>query len=199
MRGPTRRLVLALLAGASLGWNRKVRAREARRFSEGVIAKTVQPGPVPPIPVVSMYGRPAVLERELDATPVVLNFIFTTCSSTCSMQTAVLAELQRQCAARGTPIRLVSVTIDPDNDTPEQLRHFAGAFAIRPGWQFFTGRFDDLLLAQKHFDVYRGSKASHPPVVLLRGASKSSWVRVEGIASAGDLLLALDSLAQAGG
>jgi protein SCO1/2 len=198
MKSAMRRCVLALLAGGSLNWHRRAAASAPARYSDGVVAKTVQPGAVPPVPVVSMHGRPTILDRELDAAPVVLNFIFTTCSSTCSMQTAVLAELQRQCLERGKPIRLVSVTIDPDNDTQEQLQRFAASFKVRPGWQFLTGRFDDLLLAQRHFDVYRGSKAAHPPVVLMRGASKSAWTRVEGIASAKDLLLALDSLGRAG-
>ena len=89
---------------------------------------------------------------------------------------------------------LVSVTIDPDNDTPEQLQRFSKPFQIRPGWQFFTGRFDDLLRVQRHFDVYRGSKVAHPPVVLLRKNARSAWMRVEGVASAADLMLALHTL-----
>jgi len=204
MRGPaprpmSRRVLLALLGGASLHipWSPKVRASEPVRYSEGVAARIVSLDAVPSIPVVSMHGRSTRLDRELDAAPVLLNFIFTTCSSTCSMQTAVLAELQRRCIDSGRPLRMVSITIDPDNDTPGQLRRFSGTFNIRPGWQFLTGRFDDLLQVQRHFDVYRGSKSAHPPVVLLRGSSKAPWTRIEGVASARDLLRALGSLAPA--
>lgn len=174
-------------------------AAASERYSSGVRVSTLSLGDVPAVPVVTMNGQPTRLDRALDVdAPLLLNFVFTTCSTSCSMQTAVLAELQRQCAAQGRAVRLVSVTIDPDNDTPEQLQRFAGAFQIRAGWQFLTGRFDDLLRVQRHFDVYRGSKASHPPVVLLRRGARAAWTRVEGVASAADLMLALRLLPAAG-
>jgi protein SCO1/2 len=192
-------VLLALLVGA---WAAGMRAPAARanapaQYSEGVSLKAVRLDAVPAVPVMSMTGQAVRLDRELDSnSPVLVNFIFTTCSTTCSMQTAVLAELQRQCAQRGQPLRLVSITIDPDNDTPEQLRKFSKSFEVQPGWQFLTGRFDDLLRVQRHFDVYRGSKAAHPPVVMLRGSAKASWMRMEGLASTADLALALRLLPQ---
>jgi protein SCO1/2 len=170
-------------------------ANAAAQYSEGVTLKAVRLDAVPAVPVLSMSGQAVRLDRELDInSPVLLNFVFTTCSTTCSMQTAVLAELQRQFAQRGQALRLVSITIDPDNDTPEQLRKFSKSFDVRPGWQFLTGRFDDLLRVQRHFDVYRGSKAAHPPVVMMRGSARAAWVRMEGVASVADLTLALRSL-----
>ena len=192
-----RRVVLAAIAGEVVSWwrPRSARAGTPDRYSAGVSVSTLTLGDVPPVPVVSMNGQALRLDRALDAdVPLLLNFVFTTCSSTCSMQTAVLSDLQRACIAQGRPVQLVSVTIDPDNDTPEQLQRFSKPFQIRPGWQFFTGRFDDLLRVQRHFDVYRGSKVAHPPVVLLRKNARSAWMRVEGVASAADLMLALHTL-----
>ena len=143
----------------------------------------------------TMQGQPRTLDGELASElPLVLNFVFTTCSSSCSVQTAMLAETQRGFVARGHKLRLASITIDPDNDTPEQLRLFASQFRIGEGWQFYTGRFDDLLRVQKHFDVYRGSKASHPPVLLLRRHARAPWVRVEGFPAPAELAALIESL-----
>jgi protein SCO1 len=192
-----RRVVLAAIAGGVLSGALPSSARASTDppYSAGLRVSTLTLGEVPAVPVVSMNGQALRLDRALDVDPpLLLNFVFTTCSTTCSMQTAVLAELQRQCAEQGRAVRLVSVTIDPDNDTPEQLQRFSKSFQIRPGWQFLTGRFDDLMRVQRHFDVYRGSKAAHPPVVLLRKGARSAWMRVEGVASAGDLMLALHAL-----
>lgn len=151
--------------------------------------------PLPALALQTMAGEARTLDRELAAeVPLVLNFVFTTCSTSCSLQTAVLAQLQRDWAARGRALRLASITIDPDNDTPEQLRRFAAGFRTGPGWQFYTGRFDDLLRVQKHFDVYRGSKASHPPVLLLRRNARAPWVRVEGFPQAAELAALIESL-----
>jgi protein SCO1 len=152
----------------------------------------VQP---PDIALTSMTRRPSSLRKELDsAEPVVVNFVFTTCSTICSTQTATLAALQRQLRANGKAARFLTFTIDPDNDTPEQLAKFARQFEIAAGWDFFTGKFDDLVRQQQAFDVYRGAKASHPPVVLMRRARASPWVRVEGHPSPNDLRAVFEQL-----
>lgn len=154
-----------------------------------------QIAPLPSVPLTTMGGEARSLERELaNEAPLVLNFVFTTCSTSCSLQTAVLAQLQRDFLARGRRLQLASITIDPDNDTPDQLRRFAASFHVAPGWQFYTGRFDDLLRVQRHFDVYRGSKASHPPVLLLRRHARAPWMRVEGFPQAAELAALIDAL-----
>jgi len=151
--------------------------------------------PLPAVALTTMQGQSRSLASELAAeVPLVLNFIFTTCSSTCSVQTALLAQVQRDVISRGHKLQLASITIDPDNDTPEQLRRFANNFSIAAGWQFYTGRFDDLLQVQKHFDVYRGSKASHPPVLLMRRHARAPWLRVEGFPQASEVVALIESL-----
>ena len=184
-RGSLRRLFGALIAAPAL----------ARAAAGGTQVLRPSVAPLPALALQTMAGEARTLDRELAAeVPLVLNFVFTTCSTSCSLQTAVLAQLQRDWAARGRALRLASITIDPDNDAPEQLRRFAAGVRTGPGWQFYTGRFDDLLRVQKHFDVYRGSKASHPPVLLLRRNARAPWVRVEGFPQAAELAALIESL-----
>ena len=185
-----RRRCLWWLLGAGLGGPGLVRG--------GTVGTQVLRPAVAALPAVAlttMNGETRRLDHELATdVPLVLNFVFTTCSTSCSLQTAVLAQLQRDCAARGRALRLASITIDPDNDTPEQLRRFAASFRTGPGWQFYTGRFEDLLRVQRHFDVYRGSKAAHPPVLLLRRQAGAPWVRVEGFPPAAEIAALIESL-----
>jgi protein SCO1 len=154
----------------------------------------------PPDIALLTQGKQATrMAQELQAAqPQVLNFVFTTCSTICSTQTATLASFQKKLNTAKLNAKFMSFTIDPDNDTPEQLAKFAQQFGIgdSPQWRFFTGRFDDMVKPQQAFNVYRGSKASHPPVVLLRKGAASPWVRVEGFPSADDLLRVYRSLPQ---
>lgn len=190
-----RRSLHALLAAGLYAVGTRPSRAHATPKSSAVQVSRPRLGAVPSIALTTMQGRPSSLDSELsNAVPLVLNFVFTTCSSSCSVQTAVLAEVQRQERARGHKLQLASITIDPDNDTPDQLRRFAHKFDVGEGWQFYTGRYDDLLRVQRHFDVYRGSKASHPPVLLLRREVHSPWVRVEGFPSATEILSLLESL-----
>jgi protein SCO1/2 len=154
---------------------------------EYTVARTDMPK-LPNVALITMTGQRTTLLRELDADgPLWLNFVFTTCSTTCSMQTAILAALQARLLRESRRARFLSLTIDPDNDTPQQLANFAGRFGIRTDWSFCTGRFEDLLLPQQAFDVYRGSKVAHPPVVLLRTQGGGPWWRVSGFPTADDL------------
>lgn len=145
---------------------------------------------LPAIPMVDMFGQHERLDRALDTgdVPMLLGFIFTTCSSSCSVLTAIMSEVQKKAMAARRDLRLASITIDPDNDTPSALRAYAGRFSVGPGWRFYTGRFDDLLEVQRRFDVYRGSKGSHPPVLLLRTSLKSGWMRIEGFPTPEDIV-----------
>lgn len=193
---PDRRRSLRVFGGTALATLcLRPTAALATVSGESVVVSRPRVSELPPVPLTTMEGQARQLDRELaNDVPLVLNFVFTTCSSSCSLQTAVLAQLQRDWLARGRRLQLASITIDPDNDTPEQLRRFAASFHTAAGWQFYTGRFDDLLRVQKHFDVYRGSKASHPPVLLLRRHARAPWVRIEGFPQATELSSVLDSL-----
>jgi protein SCO1/2 len=172
-------------------------AHEARHSSRAEEVKVaVQAGyRVPDARVVDTRGRTLRLPGPIDAdVPLLVNFIYTTCSTICSTQTATLAEVQRQLAGRGDKARFVSFTIDPDNDTPQRLAEFARRFSIERDWEFLSGDFDELLRVQRAFDVYRGSKVNHPPVVLMRRSPRAPWVRVEGFPTPSDLLAIYEKL-----
>ncbi len=194
----TRRASVLALAGAAAAFPWVARAhREAPADMTRVASADI--AALPAVALRSMTGEARTLRDALNVDePLILNFVFTTCSTTCSLQTAVLAQVQREEKARGRPLRLASITIDPDNDTPEQLRRFASQFGVAPGWQFYTGRFDDLLRVQKHFDVYRGSKVSHPPVLLMRWHQRAPWMRVEGFPKPAEIQALVDKLPHGG-
>ena len=201
MRNVTLRLGLAafVLTWTTFGWThdgphagKQASTRSDLALAQISVARGVRYA-VPDVRVVDTRGKASRLADHFSTTDVVLlNFVFTTCSTVCSTQTAVLSETQRRLLVSGRRARFVTVTIDPDNDTPERLAAFARQFDIRRDWTFFTGEFDDLLRIQQAFDVYRGSKAGHPPVVLLKRPEESTWVRIEGIAAPSDLLAVFD-------
>jgi len=118
--------------------------------------------------------------------PVVLNFIFTSCSAICPIATRTMAELQGQLRP-GEKLRLVSISLDPLNDTPEALREYARKAGVRPGWHFYTGSVAASEAAQRAFDLFRGDKMNHAPVTLVRSAPGAAWVRLEGFPTVAEL------------
>ena len=69
----------------------------------------------------------------------IANFIYTHCTDTCPLQSAQMARLQEELKTE-PDFRLVSITVDPEQDTPETLTEYATRFgADRERWLFLTG------------------------------------------------------------
>jgi protein SCO1/2 len=145
--------------------------------------------PVPAIKLVRDDGTPVALIDELnDGRPVVLNFIYTTCTGICPLASHVFSQLQHKLGAERDQVHLVSISVDPEEDTPARLRAYAQQYSAGPGWQHYTGTVAASTAAQRAFDVYKGDKMGHTPVTLVRTAADGPWVRFDGFATA-DLLL----------
>jgi protein SCO1/2 len=143
----------------------------------------------PAVDLLREDGKRVSLPRELDdGRPVLLNFIFTTCSSICPLTSRTLEEFQRKLGAEAARIHLMSISIDPEEDTPARLREYARKFHAGPEWQYYSGTVAASLAAQKAFDVYRGEKMSHTPVILMRAAPGKPWLRIEGFVTPDELV-----------
>jgi protein SCO1/2 len=143
----------------------------------------------PPVSLVREDGKRVSLPHELDdGRPVLLNFVFTTCSSICPLTSRTLEEFQRKLGPQATHVHLMSISIDPEQDTPARLQEYAHRFHAGPEWHYYTGAVAASIAAQRAFDVYRGEKMSHQPVTLMRSAPGESWLRIEGFVTPDELL-----------
>jgi protein SCO1 len=186
---PALRAVAADLPAAPAGHDNPAAAAQTPADGLPVVSRTVINYPVPAVALVRDDGRPVRLTDELnDGRPVVLNFIYTTCTGICPLASHVFAELQRELGTERDSVHLVSISIDPEEDTPQQLRTYARRHGAGPSWQHYTGTVAASLAVQRAFDVYRGDKMGHTPVTLVRAAPGAPWVRFDGFATA-DLLL----------
>jgi protein SCO1 len=150
---------------------------------------TVQQYAIPRIKLVRQDGVAVSLPDELnDGRPVVVNFIFTSCGSICPLMSQMLGQLQRRLAAEGDRVHLISISTDPEADTPARLREYARKFGAQEGWNHYTGTVEASQSAQRAFDVYRGDKMSHTPVTLMRAGPGLPWLRIEGFMTPDELL-----------
>jgi protein SCO1 len=139
--------------------------------------------------LVGQNGKSVSLAAEMDdGRPVVLNFIFTSCEAICPLMTQTFAEFQRKLGPESAQVHLMSISIDPEQDTPARLRAYAQRFHAGPGWTFYTGTPQASIAAQKAFNVFRTDKMSHTSVIFMRSAPGASWQRLDGFATPDDLL-----------
>ena len=140
---------------------------------------------IPELKMVRQDGAQVSLDKELnDGRPVVLNFVYTSCTTICPVSSQEFSLLQEKLGKAQERVHLVSISIDPEQDTPARLREYAGHFRAGKDWDYYTGDPAASLKAQLAFGVYRGDKMSHVPVTLLRTAPGNQWVRLDGFATA---------------
>lgn len=164
-----------------------------------VLSKTEALYVLPEIKLTRADGVTRDFAKELDASggPVILNFVYTTCTAICPMTSQVFSSLQQKLAGASLRANLVSISIDPEYDTPARLASYAKKFDAGPNWQFYTGSLKSSVAVQKAFNAYRGDKMNHIPVTFFRMAPGKPWLRVEGMASSDELLEIYKSLAKA--
>ncbi len=145
---------------------------------------------IPDVKLVDADGAGVPLRSELadEDKPVILNFIFTTCGTVCPVMSATFSQVQAALGPERTAVRMVSISIDPEQDTPAALKAYAGKYGAGPQWQLLTGSLDDSIAVQRAFNVYRGDKMNHQPATFLRAGPGQPWVRLDGFASAADIL-----------
>jgi len=89
--------------------------------------------PIPAVRLVRDDGKVVSLPEEMnDGRPVVLNFIFTTCSSFCPLMSQTFAQFDSQLGADRGRVHLMSISVDPEEDTPARLREYAHKFHAVP-------------------------------------------------------------------
>ncbi len=143
------------------------------------------------VPLVDHLGRSTSLREALDTDmPVLVNFIFTSCTTVCPIMSAGFAQLHEGLGAERDRVRLVSISIDPETDTVAALRAYGARYRAGASWQFLTGTATASEAAQRAFGSYRGDKNNHAPATYLRRTRGSSWEALDGLSSAEALLRA---------
>jgi protein SCO1/2 len=144
---------------------------------------------IPSVTLTRDDGRAVPLAAELDdGRPVVLNFIYTSCTTICPLSSQIFEQFQEDLGEAHNSVHLLSISIDPEQDTPARLRAYAAEFHAAHGWNHYSGSTASIIAVQKAFNAYRGDKMSHSPLTLMRAAPGKPWVRFDGFARADDLM-----------
>lgn len=136
-------------------------------------------GYFPNVPLVDQDGRTVrfyedlVLDRH-----VVVSFVYTTCTKQCGPMTANLVRVQRELGERlGKDLHFISISMDPERDTPAALKEYARAYKVGPGWTFLTGAKADVALLRKKLGDLAPIE-DHAPTVSVGNDRIGQWMSV---------------------
>jgi protein SCO1/2 len=139
---------------------------------------------LPDVSVIRQDGKEQSFIKEInDGRPVILSFVFASCSAICPMVSHLLSKVQNKLSKQGKKFHLVSISIDPENDTPAVLTDYGKKFSAGKQWDFYTGTTESSLAIQKAFNAYRGDKMNHSSIIFMRAKPNEPWLRLEGFGS----------------
>ena len=127
---------------------------------------------------------------------VLISFFYTSCTYTCLMQGKVFAELQAELGERlGKEVFLISVTRDPQTDTPERLKAWGARNGVRRGWTLVTGGKDDMakLVAHLTGDPL-GRLEMHSSFIYIGNDKKNKWDGIYGLDSPKELVRKIEEM-----
>ena len=113
---------------------------------------------------------------------VSINFVYTTCTDVCPLDTAQLRRVQQILGDRvGRDIHMYSISVDPERDTPASLRRFMRTYDVGPGWTFLTGSRADVDLLQRRLGLRpvdpNASLNQHDTSIIVGNEVTGHWIR----------------------
>ena len=121
----------------------------------------------------------------LQGNVVVVNFIFTRCTEACPLLTRRMNGVRRDLGDRfGREVRFVSISVDPEFDTPQEMRRFAEKQeAAHTGWTWLTGKKEDVDRVLARLGEVVASPGDHSTGFLAANVRTGHWTRIRPDAS----------------
>ena len=133
----------------------------------------------PNVPLLTQDGTRMLFYDDLIKGRVVtINFFFTTCKTFCPRATQNLLKVEKAFGVRlGRDVRMISITVDPEKDTPAVLKDYSRRHGTGEGWYFVTGSQKDIDRLRLHLGVnrYNNEKADHTGLLVYGNEATKQW------------------------
>jgi protein SCO1/2 len=146
--------------------------------------------------LVDQNGKPFRFYSDLiRGKTVLINFAFASCKTACSPITANLARVQKLLGSRvGKDIHMITITVDPANDTPAKLKEFSKRFQAGPGWYFLSGSRANVEAVLKRLGGYTEKPEEHITTVLIGDSVTGTWLKALALSPPENLSYAVEHL-----
>jgi protein SCO1/2 len=170
-------LTISFSAGAVYGADRPPYKRAVHDYS------------MPDVTLVNQDGKKVQFKSVVkQGKVVILDFIFGTCTTICPVLSASFVNFQNKLGPDSEKVQLISVSIDPEHDTPKVLKEYLKKFRAKPGWDFLTGEKGDIESVMNAFNAYTADKMAHYPLTFVYSPVQNRWFRIGGLVATSELM-----------
>lgn len=126
---------------------------------------------------------------------VVVQSFFASCKGVCPHTVGHFREIQEHLGDRlGKDVVMLSITVDPVNDTPERLRDYAADWKARPGWYFLSGEPGNVRAALNKFGQMVEQRENHSNIFVIGNVRTGLWKKAFGLADTASIIEVLDGV-----
>lgn len=140
--------------------------------------------------LVDQNGREQRLYSDLlKGKTVVIDVMFTECTGVCPILSKKMEQVQTALGDRvGKDVYLLSISVDPTNDTPARLKEYAARYNAKPGWYFLTGSKQNVEEALRKLGQYVQEREAHQNLILIGNDQTGLWKKAMGLSDAEELI-----------
>jgi protein SCO1 len=173
------------------------RARNSRNRTQTKPVSAAEPNDICPaqryftdVLLINQDNKPMRLYSDLlKGRVVVVNSFFSSCQGACPVMMGTFARLQERFGDRlGTNLYLISVSVDPETDTPERLSDYAHRLKAKPGWYFMTGSKENVEIALQKLGQATPMKEGHSNIFIIGNESTGLWKKAFGLSPPDEII-----------
>src|ERR1051325_8225502 len=142
-------------------------------------------GYFPDVTLTTQDGKQVKFYDLIKGKIVAIDLIVPNRQYSCPLETARLARMQQLLGDRmGREVFFISISIDPEHDTPAALKAYAAKYDAGPGWTFLTGRMSDIDLLSKKLGLWSDpaqTQDGHMPMLLVGNETTGQWMRTSAL------------------
>lgn len=185
--------ILELIDKVAAGSENRAENRAADRSQErapDAAPRSPAQGYFGDIRLIDQDGRERRLYADLmENKTVVIDVMFTSCTGVCPVLSRNLQRIQEALGDRvGKDVHLISISVDPETDTPARLKEYAARYGARPGWYFLTGPKSDVEAALRKLGQWVENREAHQNLILIGNDRTGLWKKALGLAEPAELL-----------
>lgn len=137
---------------------------------------------LPDVPVTDAQHRTeGFVSRFRASGTVIVSFAFTECTTFCPLTNTILTVVDERIVADRLPITLVTVSIDPVNDTPDKLAAAAADYGASPAWIWLTAAPMETFVLLDSLGLPPGPISDHDPMLLIGDVRTGMFRRIVGL------------------
>ncbi len=126
---------------------------------------------------------------------VFINPFFAECPGSCPIMHTMMKDVQAHLGEKlGSSVVMLSITVDPVNDTPEILKDYAAKYDAKQGWHFLSGSVSNVNAIMKKIGKYVPEREAHDTVILIGNMKTKLWKKANGLANVTKIIEVLDSV-----